>query len=110
MGFKLGKNGLLKRTAKPQLTRKQNKVLKLQKRLDKIAATSLESKTIITRRAGEVVKKEIVKSEPIKQDPLCPFCKAKMELKQPKAGQNWKPFLGCTNFKKTGCKGSLKQK
>ena len=31
-----------------------------------------------------------------------------MELKQPKTGQNWKPFWGCTNFKKTGCKGSVK--
>ena len=112
MGFKLGKNGLLKRTAKPQLTRKQNKLLKLQKRLDKAAIIASQSKTIITRRAGEVVQKTTIKVDSVMpaDDPICPLCKSKMELKHPKAGQDWKAFWGCLNFKKTGCKGSRKQK
>lgn len=67
MGFKLGKNGLLKRTAKPQLTRKQNKVLKLQRRLDEVAAKASQSKTIITRRDGEVIQKKTVKASSIKK-------------------------------------------
>lgn len=40
--------------------------------------------------------------------PRCPDCGAIMSKKEPKQGQNWKPFWGCTQFKSTGCKGSMK--
>jgi len=78
MGFKLGKNGLLKRTKKPQLTRKQNNVLKNKKSLDAIAAKSAQTKTIITRRANKIIQKTTIKPIPIAKDPICPFCKAQM--------------------------------
>lgn len=105
MGFKTGKNGLLKRTGKLLLTRKQNQVLKPQKKLDTIAAKSAQSKTVITRRGGRFVHTATV-TNPVDEIPLCPFCKTKMKLKKPNKSQDWKPFWGCSNFKKTGCKCS----
>ena len=107
MGFKTGKNGLLKRTAKPQLTRKQNNVLKITKKFEASLAALAQTKTILTRRDGQVVQRTIVKADPKEVDPICPVCKGKMELKIPKRGQDWKTFWGCTNFK-TGCKGTRK--
>ena len=47
MGFTSGKNGLLKRTAKPQLTKKQNKVYKLTKKFEASLAAAAQTKTVL---------------------------------------------------------------
>ena len=38
--------------------------------------------------------------------PTCPKCGAQMRLRQPGSTDDWKPFWGCTNYRKTGCRGS----
>jgi hypothetical protein len=50
--------------------------------------------------------KEKVQEE--KSKPICPKCGSPMRLIKPRSGQNWKSFLGCTNYSITGCKGTLK--
>ena len=88
MSFKSGKNTLLKR----------------------------KSTKTAQREAAQKEKAEIIaKSGPVKYlktDSVikCPICNGPMKLNKPKAGQAWEPFLGCVNFKITGCKGSLKYK
>ena len=42
--------------------------------------------------------------------PVCPKCGSPMRLIEPKRGDRWKPFWGCTQFRVTGCKGSAKYK
>ena len=42
--------------------------------------------------------------------PVCPKCGSPMRLIEPKRGDSWKPFWGCTQFRVTGCKGSAKCK
>lgn len=47
----------------------------------------------------------------IKQDllkPMCPRCGATMRLIRPKPRDSWKPFWGCSKFKITDCRGSVK--
>lgn len=38
--------------------------------------------------------------------PTCPVCGSLMKLIQPKPGDKWKPFWGCSKYNVTGCKGS----
>ena len=38
-------------------------------------------------------------------EPWCPVCGAKMVLKRPRPGQDWKPFWGCSEYK-YGCRGT----
>lgn len=42
--------------------------------------------------------------------PVCPKCGSPMRLIEPPRGKRWKPFWGCTQFRVTGCKGSMKYK
>ena len=37
--------------------------------------------------------------------PVCPKCGSPMRLIEPRKGQNWKPFWGCTQFRVSGCRG-----
>ncbi len=39
--------------------------------------------------------------------PCCPKCGAVMRRIEPKAGDTWQAFWGCSNFRKTGCRGSI---
>ncbi len=39
---------------------------------------------------------------------LCPKCGSSMKLISPIAGQDWKQFWGCTNYRSTGCRGYLR--
>jgi hypothetical protein len=50
--------------------------------------------------------KEMLKSESSK--PACPICGAPMRRIRPRRDDQWKEFWGCTQFKVTGCKGSIK--
>lgn len=88
MGFKTGKNTLLKR--KPTKT-------------ERLEADRLE-------RAERIAKSGPVKHLKSGSVATCPKCSGPMRLNKPKAGQTWEPFWGCVNFKITGCKGSLKYK
>jgi hypothetical protein len=38
--------------------------------------------------------------------PVCPKCGAPMRLIKPRPQDTWKTFWGCTQFQRTGCKGS----
>lgn len=40
--------------------------------------------------------------------PVCPKCGSPMRLINPRPGDRWSSFWGCTKFKVTGCKGSEK--
>jgi predicted RNA-binding Zn-ribbon protein involved in translation (DUF1610 family) len=42
--------------------------------------------------------------------PVCPKCGSPMRLVEPKHGESWKSFWGCTQFHVTGCNGSAKYK
>lgn len=40
----------------------------------------------------------------LKPEPYCPICGAKMILRKPLKGRNWKPFWGCNRF--PDCEGT----
>jgi ribosomal protein L37AE/L43A len=40
--------------------------------------------------------------------PVCPKCGSPMRLINPRPGNRWNSFWGCTKYKVTGCKGSAK--
>lgn len=56
------------------------------------------------KKSGTIAQKSKVKPS----GPICPICHAPTARREPKAGQRWKPFWGCINFKQTGCKGAVK--
>jgi ssDNA-binding Zn-finger/Zn-ribbon topoisomerase 1 len=62
-----------------------------------------EKSTVSKRRRDYQYKKEVETTKPV-----CPKCGSPMRVIQPKPGDSWKPFWGCTQFRTTGCKGSAK--
>jgi hypothetical protein len=46
--------------------------------------------------------------ETTKLAPTCSDCGSAMRLVRPRAGDRWKTFWGCTNYKITGCRGSAR--
>ena len=42
----------------------------------------------------------------VKPEPSCPKCGAKMRLRRPKPGDEWRPFWGCSAF--PNCDGTAK--
>lgn len=58
-----------------------------------------------------VTKRRKDYKERLEQDsskPVCPKCGAAMRIIRPRPTDTWKPFWGCTQYKVTGCKGSVK--
>jgi len=48
------------------------------------------------------------KMKPKERSPKCPVCGARMKVVRPRPSDSWKPFWGCTKYRVSGCRGSLK--
>ncbi len=62
------------------------------------------------RDLGEEVARSLAEKVFSQEDwrvPSCPICEKKMVKRQPREGESWKPFWGCSDFGKTGCAGRL---
>jgi len=62
----------------------------------------------IASKKGKAKPANTIKSINENEKPICPSCGSPMRLINPRQGQKWSKFWGCSKYQTTGCKGSKK--